>query len=370
VVWIAVGLSVVVLALLGLMWMRSQQWSMSMRLARELGDQLAKFRQEMHSAIAESSTHQSERMITHLTQLSQTVYGQLKDIGGLVERRLGEGFEKTHQTFQQIAQRLAIIDEAQKRIAELSGHVISLQSLLSDKRSRGAFGEVQLAQLLENTLPQNAYALQATLSNGKRADCLLKLPGALGHLVIDAKFPLENYQRMLSFDLGSLDRKAAETQFSRDIQTHLDDIATKYICPPDTSDSAVMFIPAEAVFAEIHAHHPTLVQRSHQKRVWMVSPSTLMAVLTTANAVIRDEQTRAQIHIIQEHLLALGTDFERFQKRMSDLERHISQANEDVQSVNISAKKISSRFTKIQKVQLDPLTKETLEPTQEDHDES
>ncbi len=332
---------------------RHQQLKLVSGLASHLSESLSRFRSELQSELREMGHQQTQASISHLTQLSNTVYTQLKDMGGLVERRLNDGFEKTHQTFLRIGERLALIDEAQKKIAELSTHVVSLQSLLSDKRSRGVFGEVQLNQLLENTLPENAYKLQATLANGRRADCLLQLPGYLGHLVIDAKFPLEGYQRMMDLERSDVDRKAAELQFARDIKKHLDDIAERYILPPETTDSAIMFIPAEAVFAEIHAHHPDLVARSHQLRVWMVSPSTLMAVLTTANAVIKDEQTRAQIHVIQEHLIALSQDFERFQKRMSDLERHIGQANEDVQSVNISAKKITSRFSKIHQVKLE-----------------
>ena len=230
---------------------------------------------------------------------------------------------------------------------------MNLQEILADKRSRGAFGEVQLSALVGNVMPDNNFKLQYTLPNGKIADCVLFLPEPTGMIVIDSKFPLENYRLMTDFDLAETERKKAKNQFKLDILKHVQAIAEKYIIPGTTSDGAVMFIPAEAVFAEIQAHHPDLVDKAHAARVWMVSPTTLWATLNTARTVLKDAATREQVHIIQEHLGVLSKDFGRFQKRMDDLAKHIKLAHEDVDKVNTSAKKITSRFEKIERVELD-----------------
>jgi len=251
-----------------------------------------------------------------------------------------------------VLKRLALIDDAQKKITELSSNVVSLQEILNDKRSRGAFGEIQLQSLVSNIMPDSHYTMQQTLSNDKIADCVLSLPEPTGNIAIDAKFPLESYKKMMDISVADVDRKAAAKQFARDIKKHINDISDKYIIPPETADGAVMFIPAESVFAEIHGHYPELVEHAYQQKVWLVSPTTLMAILTTASAVIKDEQTRKQVHIIKEHLAALGKDFVRFQGRMDSLSKHIGQVSKDVEQVHTSARKISSRFDKIERVEL------------------
>ncbi|MEN8178424.1 MAG: DNA recombination protein RmuC [Pseudomonadota bacterium] len=314
----------------------------------------------LQSGMAEVRKQVDEALVLHADSLGKRVEGltestdqRLKEISGQVEKRLSEGFEKTTETFTQVLTHLTRIDEAQKKITELSSNVVSLQEVLSDKRSRGAFGEVQLNALVRNVMPESGFSLQHTLSNGKRADCVLFLPDPTGNVVVDAKFPLETYQRMQDDQLPESDRNKAQRQFRQDIKKHIDDIAAKYIIPGETSDGAVMFIPAEAVFAEIHAHFPDLVEEAYRKRVWLVSPTTMMAILTTARAVLKDAATREQVHIIQQHLRALSKDFERFQVRMEKLATHISQAHTDVSDVNISARKITSRFDKIEKVDLE-----------------
>jgi DNA recombination protein RmuC len=295
------------------------------------------------------SAAQTDKQVALLTEQTNT---RLKEISGQVEKRLSEGFEKTTATFQDVIKRLALIDQAQQKITELSNNVVSLQEVLADKRSRGAFGEVQLEGLVQNIMPQQNYAMQHTFKNGVRADCVLFLPEPTGNVCIDAKFPLENYQRMFDNTLAESDRAAASKQFKQDIKKHINDIAGKYIIPGETSDGAMMFIPAEAIFAEIHGHHPDLVQLAQKSKVWIASPTTLMAILTTARAVIKDDATRQQVHIIQEHLGHLGKDFNRFQERMTKLAKHIEQAHKDVDDVHTSARKISSRFEKIEKVDL------------------
>jgi DNA recombination protein RmuC len=285
--------------------------------------------------------------------MSKTMDGRLEQISGKVSERLDEGFKKTNDTFVSVMARLATIDEAQKKIDGLTTNVVSLQELLGDKRSRGAFGEVQLEGLVRNIMPQQSYAMQYTLPNGTRADCVLMLPEPTGMVVVDAKFPLENYHRMFDTGLAESDKVSAQRQFKSDIKKHVDDIAGKYIIPNVTSDGAVMFVPAEAVFAEIHAHHPDVVEYAMQRRVWVVSPTTLMAVLNTARAVMKDVETRKQVHIIQDELGKLGKDFGRFDERMKKLADHIRQANKDVDEVQISSRKISEQFAKIERVELE-----------------
>lgn len=289
---------------------------------------------------------------------------RLKDISQEVDKQLNAGFEKTNATFINVIKRLTIIDEAQKKISELSGNVISLNEVLSDKKSRGAFGEVQLNNLITNMIPPSHFEFQYTLSNGKRCDCMLFLPEPTGNVAIDSKFPLEDYRIMNDKNADTEQKKLARQQFKIMIRKHVTDIATKYIIPNETSDGAMMFIPAESIFAEIHAHYPELVDFAQRKHVWLVSPTTMMAILTTAKAVLKDAATRKQVHIIQEHLVALGKDFSRFQKRMDNLAKHIDQAHQDVDSVHKSSQKITSRFNKIESVELQTVEMETLdEPT-------
>ncbi len=302
--------------------------------------------------IQESFNNASQHLRNSIETLSKTVDGRLEQIGGKVNERLDEGFKKTNETFVSVMARLATIDEAQKKIDGLTTNVVSLQELLGDKRSRGAFGEVQLEGLVRNILSPQAYEMQYTLPNGSRADCVLKLPEPTGMVAVDSKFPLENYHRM--FDAASpAERLVAERQFKADVKKHVDDISGKYIIPEVTSDGAVMFIPAEAVFAEIHAHHSDIVDYAMQRRVWIVSPTTLMAVLNTARAVMKDVETRKQVHIIKDELGKLGKDFGRFDERMKKLAEHIRQANKDVDDVQISSRKITEQFARIERVELD-----------------
>ncbi|MGE4490323.1 MAG: DNA recombination protein RmuC [Kiritimatiellales bacterium] len=315
----------------------------------------------------DSRTRQSEQAVqTQIEKLISTNNQRLDQIGEKVEQRLDKGFRETTTIFSDVLKRLALIDKAQEKIAELSGNVVSLQEVLSDKRSRGAFGETQLNALVTNLLPENSFAFQYTFPGGVRADCALFLPPPTGTICIDSKFTLESYQKMTDISLPESDRKTAESQFKVDIRRHIRDIASKYIIPGETADGAMMFIPAEAVFAEIHAHHPDLVREAQQARVWLASPTTMMAILTTVNAVLKDEKTRRQVHIIQEHLIALSQDFTRFQDRMDKLAQHIDQASRDAEQVRTSARKITSRFGKIEKVDLAGETSALPDQTEDD----
>ncbi|MCD6056362.1 MAG: rmuC [Gammaproteobacteria bacterium] len=314
-------------------------------------------REQIHLSLQQHSHQISERV----DKLTQNTDKRLQDITAQVERRLTDGFEKTTATFADVVKRLALIDEAQKKITELSSNVVSLQQVLSDKTARGTFGEVQLNALIRNVLPETHFALQHTLKNNKRVDCMLFLPEPTGNITIDAKFPLESYRAMSAAEaVNPLVKRQAEQQFKQDIRRHIQDIAEKYIIPGETADGAMMFIPAEAVFAEIHARHSDLVDLAQRARVWLVSPTTMMAILTTARAVLKDADTRKQIHIIQEHLVGLSKDFSRFQNRMDNLSRHIGQAHDDIEQVHTSAKKITQRFQQIEQVELQEKIPELL----------
>ena len=316
------------------------------------------------AALAEQGRTQSETMQDSVRALSlqltgsvetltRTTDARLEQIQGKVSERLEEGFRKTNETFANVMARLATIDEAQRKIDSLTTNVVSLQELLGDKRSRGAFGEVQLENLVRNILPPSAYAFQHVLSNKARADCVLMLPPPTGMVAVDSKFPLENYHRMFDPDLGDAGRAVARKTFRADVKKHVDDIADRYILEGETSDGAVMFIPAEAVFAEIHAYHAEVVDHAMQRRVWIVSPTTMMAVLNTARAVMKDVETRRQVHVIKDELGKLGKDFARFDVRMRKLADHIRQAHDDAQQVQISSDKIVRRFTQIERVELE-----------------
>lgn len=328
----------------------TNQQLISETMQRQMGD--------VREQMSHSFKQHAGSLTSHLQTLTEEIRNHLHSLTQQVNHRLTEGFEKTSSTFTDVVRRLTIIDEAQKQITELSAHVVSLQDVLVDKRARGAFGEVQLSTLLANMIPSTHYGLQHTLSNQKRADCILFLPEPTGNVVIDAKFPLETYQKLMNTDASSADRKALQQQFRQDLQKHIKDIAEKYIIPNETTDGAMMFIPAEAIFAEVHANYPEVISMSQRLKVWLVSPSTLMAVLTTARAVLKDDATRKQVHIIQKHLHALADDFQRFEKRMDKLSKHIDLAHQDVSEVNTSAKKITQRFQRIESVELEPELKE------------
>ena len=303
--------------------------------------------------MAQQSAAMTERLAETTRALNAKIDERLDQISGKVSERLDEGFKKTNETFVNVMARLATIDEAQRKIDGLTGSVLSLQELLGDKRARGAFGEVQLEALVRNVLPTSAFEMQATLSNGTRADCVLRLPPPTGLVAVDSKFPLENYHRMFDPETNEVDYTLAQKQFKADVKRHVDAISSKYIIAGETSDGAVMFIPAEAVFAEIHAHHAEVVEYANAKRVWIVSPTTLMAVLNTARAVLKDVETRNQIHVIKDELVKLSHDFARFDDRMRKLADHVRQAHEDAQQVQISSKKISQRFAQIEGVELE-----------------
>ncbi|HSE00865.1 MAG TPA: DNA recombination protein RmuC [Burkholderiales bacterium] len=344
-------------------------------LARVLEERHRAMLNDLHGGLAQQSDRLNSRLSEELNLTRETLHRlqlslaanlgettdklnaridqRLEQIAGKVNERLEEGFKKTNETFVNVMQRLATIDEAQKKIETLTGSVVSLQELLGDKRSRGAFGEVQLEALVRNVLPNQAFEMQYTLSNGTRVDCVLKLPAPTGLVCVDSKFPLENYKLMLDPKANEADRAIAQKAFRADVRKHVDAIASKYIVDNETSDGAVMFVPAEAVFAEIHAYHSEVVDYAIGKRVWIVSPTTLMAVLNTARAVLKDVETRKQIHVIKEALARLAVEFARFDDRLKKLADHIRQAHEDAEKIQITGGKISQQFQRIESAEIE-----------------
>ncbi len=352
--------------------MQSKHDQLRSEVVTRVLEKLAEQNRAEQEMIQSTLRHAAAQLAASVEMLTKTTDSRLEQISGKVNERLEEGFKKTNETFVNVMQRLATIDEAQRKIDGLTTNVVSLQELLGDKRSRGAFGEIQLEGLVRNILPPAAYEFQYSLSNGNRADCVLKLPPPTGTVAVDSKFPMENYHRMFNPELPDSERQVAQRQFRADVRKHVDDIASKYIIAGETSDGAVMFVPAEAVFAEIHAYHAEVVDYAMQRRVWIVSPTTLMAVLNTARAVMKDVATREQVHIIKDELGKLGKDFSRFDERMRKLADHIRQAHQDAEQVRISSDKITRRFNQIERVELDQpehlrrIESELIEPPEEE----
>ena len=330
------------------------------RLRESVSNELTQTRETLHAmrlaltnSLGESRQAMVEQLASTTESLNAKIDARLEQISVKVNERLDEGFKKTNETFANVVAQIATIQEAQRKIETLTGSVVSLQELLGDKRSRGAFGEVQLEALVRNVMPPGSYGFQYTLSNGNRADCVLILPAPTGMVAVDSKFPLESYRGMFDPAAAEGDRNLAKKQFRVDVKKHVADIAAKYIIANETSDGAVMFLPAEAVFAEIHAYHPDVVEFANARRVWITSPTTLMAILNTACAVLKDVETRKQVHVIKEALGKLARDFVLFDERMKKLADHIRLAGKDVDDLHISSRKITQRFEQIESVELE-----------------
>ena len=295
-----------------------------------------------------------EQLAQQAETMTKTVDGRLEQISGKVNERLDEGFKKTNETFANVMARLAVIDEAQKKLDGLTTNVVSLQQVLSDKSARGAFGEVQLEALVRDTLPPGVYAFQAAVGAGReKADCVLTMPDGTSKMAIDSKFPLSNYRVSIDATQPDAARNIARKQFATDVKKHINDIASKYIQPEANADAAVMFVPSEAVFAEIIGNHPEVVAQAQAQRVWLTSPTNLMALLHIVRAIIRDAEMRKQTAVIKYELGKLGGDFGRFQDRMDKLATHIKQAHDDAEMVQTSARKITGHFERIKAVELD-----------------
>jgi DNA recombination protein RmuC len=292
----------------------------------------------------------SERLQAQERALAAKLDERLNSLQDRVGQTLQSNAEQAGQTMTDLRERLAVIDAAQKSIVELSSQVVDLQNVLSNKQARGAFGEVQLQDIVQSSLPAQSYEFQAQLG-AKRVDCLLTLPNPPGCICIDAKFPLESY-RALREAKDEIATAQARRDFTTAIKSHIRAIAEKYIVPGETADSALMFLPSEAVYAELHASFPNLVDEAGKARVWIVSPTTLMATLTTIRAVLKDVRMREQAHIIQKKVGELGLDVNRLGDRVDKLQKHFGQVVEDVRQVAISSDKIAQKAAAIRDVEI------------------
>ena len=293
--------------------------------------------------------------------LNEQVEKRLLAVNEQVNLRLDQNFEKTNKTFTNVIERLSKIDEAQKKIDILSSDIISLQSILTDKKTRGIYGEVHLKHLMSNIFGEKndtIYRLQYPLPNGTIVDCILFAPSPLGTIGIDSKFPLEHYQKMVDRKLSKEERLIAEKQFKLDVKKHIDAIADKYIIEGVTSRQAIMFLPAEAIFAEINAYHQDLVDYAYRRRVFITSPTILISTLTVIQMIIKNMEKDKYTSIIHEELNKLGLEFARYKERWDKLSKSIQTVNKDVENVSITTDKISKKFTSINQVDIKALKEE------------
>jgi DNA recombination protein RmuC len=286
-------------------------------------------------------------------RIQESLRDQERALASIVSDRLDRSEKATGQVVTDLRERLARIDEAQKKIGELSTQVVSLQHILTNKQARGAFGEVQLNDLVSNALPPSAYELQCTLSSGVRADCLLKLPNPPGPIAIDAKFPLESYHLLRAVAAGDAPAlAAAQRAFQAAMRKHIGDIRDKYIVPGETAESALLFLPSEAIYAELHANFGGIVDESYRARVWIVSPTTMMATLNTVRAVLKDVEMREQAGEIQKLVGLMMGDTRRLQDRVDNLKKHFSMTEKDLREIDTSATQIMRRGERILGVEL------------------
>src|SRR5712672_1682287 len=305
-------------------------------LARQRGGEAEAVRQQLALALSQ----QAETV----QRVERSLREQEQALAKVVVERLDRTEKATGQIVTDLRERLVRIDEAQKKIGDLSTQVVSLQEVLSNKQARGAFGEVQLNDLVQNALPPQPFEFQSTLSSGARGDCLLKLPNPPGSIGIDAKFPLESYSALRAVTAGDAAALlAAQRGFQQAIRKHIGDIRDKYIVPGETAESALMFLPSEAVYAELHANFTGLVEESYRARVWIVSPTTLMATLNTVRAVLKDVRMREQASEIQKMVGLILSDVKRLDDRVDNLKKHFAQTEKDLREIDVSATQITKR---------------------------
>ncbi len=317
-------------------------------------DKLRTLQLSIHEQLTANSTRLAQTMTTEFKGLSDSLEIRLSRIDQKVMDNLQQGFDKTNQTFTNILERLSKIDEAQRKIDALSTEIVSLQDVLTDKKSRGTFGEVQLYQILSAVFGEKndrIYQMQYSFSTSVRADAVLFTPEPLGTIAIDSKFPLENYRRMMDKSLSATDQSSAEKLFVSDCKKHIDAIAGKYIIPGITADQAFLFLPAEAVFATIHAYHPEIIEYASKRNVWITSPTTLMSTLTTIQTILINIERNKYTQVIQEQLSGLNVEFSRYRTRWDALSKHIETVSKDVMDIHTTTEKITRRFESIAAVE-------------------
>jgi len=317
-----------------------------------LAGRLSQMADSQQAAQTQLQSQLAERLQAQERAVTKALDERLADVTRRVGENLQQSADKSAATMTQLQERLAVIDAAQKNLKDLSEEVVSLQDILSNKQARGAIGQTQMEDLVRNMLPPRAFAFQYGLSNGKRADCVIHLPNPPGLICVDSKYPLEAYAALMDA-ADDRARQLAEAAFKAAVTKHIRDIAEKYIIPGETADSAIMFVPAESVFATLHDRFPGLVQEGFARRVYIVSPTTLMATLNTVRAVLKDAQMREQAHVIQAEIGKMMEDVQRLDERVNKLSTHFDQARKDVELVLTSSGKILQRGEKIAEIELD-----------------
>lgn len=322
----------------------------------DLIERLGKLEKNVNNDLNNFKFDISKFLVEDFNKLNQNVEDKLLLINEKVNERIDQNFEKTNKTFNNILERLTRIDEAQKKIDSLSTEIVSLQSVLTDKKTRGIFGEVNLNYILTSVFGEKkgkVYDIQHLMSNGYIADSIIFAPQPLGTICIDSKFPLENYERMTDRSLSSAERELATKMFKADVKKHIDAISSKYIIPGETANEAIMFLPAEAIFAEINAYHPELLKYSYEKKVWLTSPTTLMSTLTIIQMILKNIERDKYAQVIHLELSKLSREFMKYRERWDKLTRSIDMVTKDIKDINITTEKITKRFDSINSVDLD-----------------
>ena len=321
----------------------------------DLIERLGKLEKSVSKDMGDFRFDISKHLTDDINKLNERIEKKLLIINNQVNERIDQNFEKTNKTFNNVLERLTKIDEAQKKIDSLSLEIVNLQSVLTDKKTRGIFGEVNLNYILTSIFGEKkgkVYDIQYTLSNDYIADSIIFAPEPLGTICIDSKFPLENYQRMTDKTLTSSERSVALKMFKNDVKRHIDAISEKYIIPGETADEAIMFLPAEAIFAEINAYHPELLDYSYKKKVWITGPTTLMSTLTIIQMVIKNVERDKYASIIHVELNKLSKEFMKYRERWDKLSRTMDTVSKDIKDINITTEKITKRFDSINGVEV------------------
>lgn len=350
--YVVIGLLILVIILLIVLLTRKKDDS-------AMTERLGRFETNITKEIGDFKLNFSSDLRKDFDNLNEKIDYRLNRINDRVTERLDQNFEKTNKTFSNVLERLSKIDEAQKKIDGIGAEIVSLQGVLTDKKTRGIFGEVNLKHILVSVFGEgkdNIYRLQYTLSNGTIADSVLFAPEPIGVIAIDSKFPLEDYQSMV--DKKNPNKALAERRFKADMKKHIDAIASKYIIPGETTDQAILFLPAEAIFAEVNAYHQDIIDYAYSKRVWICGPTTLMSTLTTLQVIMKNIERDKYTKVIHQELKLLDVEFKRYKDRWDKLSRSIETVSKDVKDIHTTTDKITKRFNAINGVEIEEIDHE------------
>ncbi len=354
--YVIIGLLIVIILLLFVLILRKNN-------NNDMIERLGNFETRINKEIGSFKFDFSKVLSGDFEKLNESILKKLSLMSDRVNERLDQNFEKSNKTFASVLERLSRIDEAQKKIDGLSSEIVSLQSVLTDKKTRGTFGEVNLEYILNNAFGGNKsgiYKTQYKFSNGYIVDALLFAPTPLGTIAIDSKFPLESYRKMTDKTRSKEERLSYEKLFVNDVKKHINDIASKYIIPGETTEEAIMFLPAEAIFAEINAYHPEILQYAYSKKVWITGPTTLISTLSIISMIVKNMERDKYAKVIHDELSKLGVEFGRYKDRWEKLARNVKNVNSSIDELHITSEKISKRFDSIQKVDLKNIESEEI----------